>query len=189
MTGPDEWGVQQHYVDADDRPASAPDATVAAVRAVIGLPPDDLESTAPIVTRPGRALGVGGRGRLRGRRYPRAGGSSCPTTSRSATTRWSTADGAERRLIVSPGRCWLPPEQTWGWAVQLYAARSPTAGASATCATCGALREWPRRRARGFLLVNPLHAVAPMLPQEASPYLPATRRFRNPIYLRVEVPG
>ena len=39
-------------------------------------------------------------------------------------------------------------------------------------------------------MVNPLHAVAPTLPQEASPYLPATRRWRNPLYLRVdEVPG
>ena len=42
----------------------------------------------------------------------------------------------------------------------------------------------------GFVLINPLHAVAPIPQQEASPYLPATRRFRNPIYLRVsEVPG
>ena len=42
----------------------------------------------------------------------------------------------------------------------------------------------------GFVLINPLHAVAPTAEQEASPYLPATRRFRNPIYLRVaEVPG
>src|SRR4051812_13386293 len=42
----------------------------------------------------------------------------------------------------------------------------------------------------GFLLINPLHAVAPTAGQEASPYLPATRRFRNPLYLRVsEVPG
>jgi 4-alpha-glucanotransferase len=28
--------------------------------------------------------------------------------------------------------------------------------------------------------------VAPVLPLEASPYLPATRRFRNPVYLRVD---
>ncbi len=35
-------------------------------------------------------------------------------------------------------------------------------------------------------MVNPLHAVAPVLPLEASPYLPATRRFRNPLYLRVD---
>jgi 4-alpha-glucanotransferase len=40
------------------------------------------------------------------------------------------------------------------------------------------------------MLINPLHAVAPTFPQEASPYLPVTRRFRNPVYLHVEdVPG
>jgi 4-alpha-glucanotransferase len=52
------------------------------------------------------------------------------------------------------------------------------------------VRAWAQALGAGFLLVNPLHAVAPTLPQEASPYLPATRRFRNPLYLRVEdVPG
>ena len=40
------------------------------------------------------------------------------------------------------------------------------------------------------MLVNPLGAVAPVGTQQPSPYFPATRRFRNPIYLRVEhVPG
>ncbi len=40
------------------------------------------------------------------------------------------------------------------------------------------------------MLVNPLHAVGPGPEQEASPYLPATRRFRNPVYLRLDdVPG
>ncbi|MCW2852576.1 MAG: 4-alpha-glucanotransferase, partial [Nocardioides sp.] len=52
------------------------------------------------------------------------------------------------------------------------------------------LREWTEQRGGGFLLVNPLHAVAPVLPLEASPYLPATRRFRNPVYLCLDdVPG
>jgi 4-alpha-glucanotransferase len=38
----------------------------------------------------------------------------------------------------------------------------------------------------GLLLCNPLHAVAPVLPQEPSPYFPASRRFSNPLYLRIE---
>jgi 4-alpha-glucanotransferase len=34
-------------------------------------------------------------------------------------------DGRRVRLIVSPGKCWLPRRlRTWGWAVQIYAARS-----------------------------------------------------------------
>jgi len=36
------------------------------------------------------------------------------------------------------------------------------------------------------VLVNPLHAAEPRPPVEDSPYLPATRRFFNPLYLRVE---
>jgi 4-alpha-glucanotransferase len=39
-------------------------------------------------------------------------------------------------------------------------------------------------------LINPLHAVAPGVLQEPSPYFPSSRRWRNPLYLRVEhVPG
>ena len=37
-----------------------------------------------------------------------------------------------------------------------------------------------------FVLVNPLHAAEPLAPLEPSPYLPSSRRFFNPIYLRVE---
>ncbi|NKY07665.1 4-alpha-glucanotransferase [Cellulomonas hominis] len=37
-----------------------------------------------------------------------------------------------------------------------------------------------------FLLVNPLHAAEPVPPVTPSPYLPTTRRFVNPLYLRVE---
>jgi 4-alpha-glucanotransferase len=41
-----------------------------------------------------------------------------------------------------------------------------------------------------MVMINPLHAAAPVLPQQASPYFPASRRFRNPLYLRVEeIPG
>ena len=37
-----------------------------------------------------------------------------------------------------------------------------------------------------FVLINPLHAAEPVTPMEPSPYLPTTRRFVNPLYLRVE---
>lgn len=35
-------------------------------------------------------------------------------------------------------------------------------------------------------LINPLAAVAPTVPQQASPYFPSSRRFRSPLYLRIE---
>ena len=38
----------------------------------------------------------------------------------------------------------------------------------------------------GILLINPLHAAAPVLPQQPSPYFPSSRRFQNVLYLRVE---
>ena len=42
------------------------------------------------------------------------------------------------------------------------------------------------RHGAGYVLVNPLHAAAPTRPMEPSPYLPTSRRFVNPLYLRVE---
>jgi 4-alpha-glucanotransferase len=36
------------------------------------------------------------------------------------------------------------------------------------------------------VLVNPLHAATPVLPQHPSPYFPSSRRFRNILYLRIE---
>ena len=105
--------------------------------------------------------------------------------------RLRTLDGDERLLIVSPGRCWLPDElREWGWAVQVYALRSAGSWGIGDLADLRAVREWAQSVGAGFLLVNPLHAAAPTLPQENSPYLPVTRRFLNPIYLRVdEVPA
>lgn len=42
----------------------------------------------------------------------------------------------------------------------------------------------------GFLVVNPLCASAPTLPVEPSPYLPTTREFLSPLYIRPDLaPG
>ncbi len=97
----------------------------------------------------------------------------------------------ERALIVSPGRCVLPARREWGWAVQLYAARSRASWGIGDLADLRRLAEWSaREQGAGLVLVNPLHAAVPGVPQQASPYFPSSRRFRNPLYLRVEeVPG
>ncbi|NYD41384.1 4-alpha-glucanotransferase [Nocardioides panaciterrulae] len=193
-TAPDAWGIQQDWIDAYDQPHRVPDPTVAALREAIGAPPADLEQRAPVVTRPGRRLGLvdhGGSLEVEcedGSR--RTLGDLVPEDFPLGYHRLLTADGSSRRLIVSPGRCWLPEDRLWGWTVQLYAARSRSSWGIGDLGDLRTLREWTAAAGGGFLLVNPLHAVAPTLPQEASPYLPATRRFRNPVYLRVEdVPG
>ena len=95
--------------------------------------------------------------------------------------------GTPARLIVSPGRCWLPDGwRAWGWTVQLYATMSRGSWGMGDLRDLAALRDWSVEAGAGFLLINPLHAVAPTFPQEASPYLPTSRRFRNPIYICVE---
>jgi len=98
---------------------------------------------------------------------------------------------APTMLIVSPGRCFLPEAlRAWGWAVQLYAARSRESWGIGDLADLRRLAQWTDRLGGGALLVNPLSAPTAVPPIEASPYFPSSRRFRNPLYLRVEdAPG
>lgn len=101
------------------------------------------------------------------------------------------SDGAEIRLIVSPGQCHLPVDlRAWGWATQLYAVRSRESWGVGDLADLRDLARWAAGLGAAALLLNPLDAPLPLLPQEASPYYPSSRRFRNPLYIRVEdVPG
>ena len=95
-------------------------------------------------------------------------------------------------LIVSPGRCYLPVNwRIWGWAVQLYALRSTASWGIGDLADLYRLARWSATElGAGILLINPLHAATPVLPQQPSPYFPSSRRYRNLLYLRIEeVPG
>src|SRR5689334_16963973 len=88
-------------------------------------------------------------------------------------------DGQE--LIVTPRR--LPPvEPAWGWMLQLYALHSPGSWGIGDYAD---LREFTNASGAGVVLVNPVQAITPVLPVQRSPYSPSSRRFANPIYLRV----
>jgi 4-alpha-glucanotransferase len=103
---------------------------------------------------------------------------------------YPTAGDWRSRIIVTPWRCIEPGGRCWGWAVQLHSARSRQSWGIGDLADLKRLAEWSAGLGAGMLLINPLGPPAPVVPQGASPYYPTTRRFRNPLYLRVEdVPG
>lgn len=97
-------------------------------------------------------------------------------------------DGSRAHLIVAPRRCHVPAGlREWGWAVQLYAARSRASWGVGDLGDALSVARWARDAGAGVVMLNPLHAAAPGQP---SPYFPSSRCFRNPLYLRVEdVPG
>lgn len=91
------------------------------------------------------------------------------------------------RLIVTPGTCPLPSRRQWGWAVQLYSVRSAGSWGIGDLADLRRLAGWARDSTRAdLLLLNPLCATFPFPKQQASPYFAISRRYRNPLYLRVE---
>ena len=93
-------------------------------------------------------------------------------------------------LVCCPAFLGLPEsmrhERTWGLMAQLYATRSRDSWGIGDLHDLGALAEWAGHRGGGFVLVNPMHAADPKAPMAPSPYLPATRRYFNPIYIRIE---
>jgi 4-alpha-glucanotransferase len=209
----DDSGVQPHYVDAlgkrhaassetlsairramrvrdgDDRSArrskaSSPKTSGARIRRRAAEPDrfDDVivvaegERSAP---RPGDLrLEDGGRLAIDGR-LPAA----LPAGYHSIQYR----DGTTARLIVAPAACFLPETlRIWGWAIQLYAARSRRSWGMGDLADLRRLGTWASRGGAGIALINPLAAASPLIPQQPSPYFPSSRRFRSPLYLRVE---
>ncbi len=102
----------------------------------------------------------------------------------------STGSQAVAPLVVAPQR--LDPDaiagvRQWGLMTQLYAMRSHDSWGLGDLADLAVVARWSGAElGAGFVLINPLHAASPVPPMAPSPYLPVTRRFANPIYLRVE---
>ncbi|MEO6822341.1 MAG: 4-alpha-glucanotransferase [Candidatus Nanopelagicales bacterium] len=94
-------------------------------------------------------------------------------------------------LVITPQRL-TPPgpfasSRGWGFALQLYALRSRSSWGLGDLGDLCRLATWSGRDlGADFVLINPVHAAAPGPPRERSPYLPATRRFADPLYLHVE---
>ena len=108
---------------------------------------------------------------------------------RSNATEGGATEGSAA-LIITPPWLGLPERlgerQVWGLATQLYSVRSRKSWGVGDLADLTDLAAWTAAQGGGFVLVNPMHAAAPVLPLEPSPYLPTSRRFAHPLYIRVE---
>jgi 4-alpha-glucanotransferase len=81
----------------------------------------------------------------------------------------------------------VPWSRSWGFAVQLYSLRSRDSWGHGDLRDLADLARWSARDlGANFVLINPLHAAEPLPPVSPSPYLPMTRRFTSPLYLRIE---
>jgi len=81
----------------------------------------------------------------------------------------------------------VSPRPAWGYAVQLYSLRSRLSWGHGDLRDLADLAAWSgRAQGAAFVLINPLHAAEPAPPVSPSPYLPMSRRFLSPLYLRVE---
>jgi 4-alpha-glucanotransferase len=92
-------------------------------------------------------------------------------------------------LVAAPAACPGPERvaPSWGWMAQLYALRSAGSWGLGDLADLTEIVTWSGGElGADFIVANPLHAASPTLPVEPSPYYPSSRRFVNPLYLRIE---
>ncbi|MEV6013607.1 4-alpha-glucanotransferase [Streptomyces sp. NPDC051976] len=103
--------------------------------------------------------------------------------------RATAADGRTARgeLIVAPGRLGGPPGRAFGFLAQLYSTLSGRSWGMGDLGDLADLAAWSGRAlGAGFVQINPLHAAVPGRPTDPSPYRPSSRRFPDPVYLRIE---
>ena len=97
---------------------------------------------------------------------------------------------AQGTLAVVPARLTtahpLEERRGWGLATQLYSVRSKRSWGIGDFADLADLATLGGARGADYVLVNPLHAAEPVPPVQPSPYSPSTRRFFNPLYIRIE---
>ncbi|MBV7699254.1 4-alpha-glucanotransferase [Streptomyces sp. TRM70350] len=94
---------------------------------------------------------------------------------------------AAAHLIAAPPRLPTPGARSYGLLVQLYSLLSQRSWGMGDLGDLDELTAWAGRSlGAGFVQVNPLHAAVPGAPTDPSPYRPSSRRFPDPVHLRIE---
>lgn len=104
---------------------------------------------------------------------------------------FSAGEQHDTALIVTPSWLGLPARvgdrKLWGLATQLYSVRSRRSWGIGDLTDLADLAVWSAaEHGADYVLVNPLHAAESVPPMQPSPYLPTSRRYANPIYLRID---
>jgi len=187
-TGVDEYGITDGYFDVEGHWWATSDTARQALRAAIGEPRPGppmwflvhgdtpaLNSPCHLVLDDGRDLGIV-------HRIP-------PDTPIGYHVLRPLDGGPTTKLVVYPERCPAAPSG-WGVAAQLYATTSTTSQGIGDLVDLGVLASWVGSLGGNSVLLSPLHAPSPRSPQQDSPYYPASRRWRNPLHIRVpDAPG
>ena len=97
---------------------------------------------------------------------------------------------ATAKMIYAPTKCYDPIDiknggKTWGVPVQLYEQRSPENQGVGDLSDLAEIADTLGKNGAGIIGVNPLHAMFHNMPEEASPYSPASRTYFNHLYIDV----
>lgn len=103
-------------------------------------------------------------------------------------------DGTEHQTLfaITPERLELPSfakadsrqERAWGVMAQLYSLSSLDSWGMGDFCDLETLAQTFAKEGADFVLINPIHAAEPAPPITPSPYLPTSRTFINPLYIR-----
>ncbi|MFF3112439.1 4-alpha-glucanotransferase [Kitasatospora sp. NPDC057904] len=94
---------------------------------------------------------------------------------------------ARAALVVAPDKLPGLPTRSWGFLAQLYSLLSERSWGMGDLGDLADLAQWAGADlGAGFVQINPLHAGLPGAPSDPSPYRPSSRRFADPVHLRVE---
>ncbi|MBM9508363.1 4-alpha-glucanotransferase [Actinacidiphila acididurans] len=206
-------GVDVTYEPAPGKSVRVPEDTVVAVLAALGVDASTPEAVARAAEKYERAradrvlppLTVvrAGRGTVRDAlagRVPEPAGLEVRTTAGDLVTGTpdepgsyvllaTAPDGRTVRgeLVVAPERLPGPAGRTFGFMAQLYSVLSGRSWGMGDLGDLADLAAWSGRAlGAGFVQINPLHAAVPGPPTDPSPYRPSSRRFPDPVYLRIE---
>ena len=185
----DEWGIARGYHDVEGRWHETPPATHEQLRALLA----DSPTGDPLwFVEHGTGHHLMGRCHL----LLEDGGDwgevdSLPPTLPIGYHRLAPVDGGPvTTLVVAPPRC-PPPLRGWGVAAQVYALWRPDAWGIGDLRDVAELGQRVAALGGVAVLLSPLHAPAPTMPQESSPYYPSSRRWLNPLLVPIagEAPG
>ena len=93
--------------------------------------------------------------------------------------------GPDTLVVVSPRTC-PPPPHGWGVAAQVYSLWRPDGWGVGDLRDVERLGQLVASAGGVAMLLSPLHAPAPSMPQEPSPYYPSSRRWLNPLLIPLD---